>query len=133
MAEGGPVHPESLQIPVANCFSSEATKCVLLAFPACPSPVPLGLGKGGMVGKARDASAGSPQGCRLGWVRFLYVGGPGDGNHQETAAAFCINPVFCKSLALHLQKHMQPGGGWVQAAVAGSRVLPCGSHRWGGV
>lgn len=35
----------------------------------------------------------------------------GGGTHQETVAAFCTNPIFCKSVALCLQKHAQTGGG----------------------
>lgn len=71
---GGSAHPGSLQIPVADYFTSVAVVCVLLACPACPSLIPLRLGKGGMVGRAGEVSAGSPQGCRLGWVQFLEVG-----------------------------------------------------------
>lgn len=75
------MHPESLQTPGADCFSNITTKSVLLAYPVYSSLVLFGLRDGGMVGRAREVSAGFPQGCRLDWLWFLVCGSPGGGTH----------------------------------------------------
>lgn len=122
---GGPMHPKSLQTPAADCFFNITTKCVLLACPVYSSLVLFVLRNGEIVGRA---SAGFPQGCRLGWVWFLVNGSPGAGTHQQMVIAqLCIfaNPHFstCR-------------WGWVGAGSSGEEinggvmVLPCGSHRW---
>lgn len=92
--------------PDPSCWG-RTTECVLVACPVYSSPVLLGLRSGGMVGRAREVSAGFPQGCRLGWVWVLVHWSPGDGG--------CTTPVFCKSSSFHLQMgvggHRQQGRG----------------------
>lgn len=120
------MHPESLQTSFADCFFSITIKCVLLACPVYSSPVLFVLRNGEIVGRAREASAGSPQGCRLG---FLVNGSPGGGTHQQMVIAqtlYFANPHFSTRR-----------WGWVGAGSSGEEinggvmVLPCGSHRWG--
>lgn len=88
--------------------------------PSLSQPHPLQQGWDG--GRSWGVSAGSPPGCRLGWVRFWVPGAPGGGTHRETEAALCTTPLFCRSVTLQPTEAHADGGGWAQAAPEGSPV-----------